>query len=57
MNLEDERLHRRRVPWASLTKDGFNPREIMLEAQRLGLWKLAHSARCRLDNEKRGIAE
>ncbi len=57
MDLNDERLHRRRVPWRVLMKEGFDPREIMLEAQKKGMWKLAASAKCRLANQKRDMSK
>ena len=55
MDLNDERLHRRRVPWKALTREGYEPRKVMLEAQKLGMWKLATSAKQRIDNEKRVV--
>tara|TARA_R100001443_G_scaffold28822_4_gene42034 strand:+ start:4295 stop:4468 length:174 start_codon:yes stop_codon:yes gene_type:complete len=54
MDLSDERFHRKRVPWKALTREGVQPREVLVEAQKKGLWKLAISAKQRLDNEKRG---
>jgi hypothetical protein len=53
MDLTDERLHKSRVPWAELVAEGYEPRKVMLEAQRQGLWKIARSARTRIANEKR----
>ena len=53
MDLDDERLHRRRVPWAMLAKEGVDPREIMVEAQKRRLWKLARSAKYRVENLRR----
>ena len=55
MDLNDERLHRRRVPWKVLTKEGYEPRKVMIAAQKLGMWKLATSAKQRIDNEKRVV--
>ena len=46
MNLDDERLHRRRVPWAMLAKEG-------VEAQKRRMWKLARSAKYRVENLRR----
>ena len=57
MDLNDERLHRKRVPWTALVKDGFEPRKVLLEAQRRKMWKLARSARYRIENEKQGCFE
>jgi len=54
VDLSDERFYRRTIPWASLVQDGFDPRQVMLEAQKRRLWKIARSARHRLDNEKHG---
>lgn len=53
IDLNDERLHKSRVPWAELVAEGYEPRKVMLEAQRQGLWKIARSARTRIDNERR----
>lgn len=53
MNLTDERLHRRRVVWPPLERDGFDPKCVMVEAQRQGMWKLARSAKTRIENEQR----
>ena len=57
MDLSDERFHRKRVPWKALTREGIEPRQVMIEAQKKGLWKLATSAKHRLDNEKRGVVQ
>jgi hypothetical protein len=53
MDLSDERLHRKRIPWESLVADGFEPQKVMLEAQRKGMYRLARSARHRIENQKR----
>ncbi len=53
MDFSDERFHRKRVPWIQLVKEGIDPRVVMLHAQRQGLYKLAYSAKCRLENERR----
>jgi len=53
MDLSDERLHKRRVHWAQLVKEGYDPRIVMREAQRQGLYRLAQSAKHRIANEKR----
>lgn len=55
MDLTDERFHRKRVPWKALKREGIEPRQVLVEAQKKGLWKLATSAKHRIDNEKRGI--
>ena len=57
MDLSDERFHRRIIPWTSLVRDGFEPRKVMLEAQKLKMWKLARSARHRVENEEQGCFE
>ena len=54
MDLSDERLHRRIIPWTSLVQDGFDHQRVMLEAKKRRLWKIARSARHRLENEKQG---
>ena len=54
MDLSDERFHRRIIPWTSLVQDGIDPQRVMLEAQKRRLWKIARSARHRLENEKQG---
>lgn len=56
MDLTDERFHRRKVPWASLVKEGIEPQAVVIEAQRQGLWKLAESAATRIRNCKNGSA-
>ena len=53
MDLSDERLHKRRVPWAQLVREGYDPRKVMLEAQRQGMSLLASKARMRIDNQRR----
>ena len=53
MDLTDERLHKRRVPWAQLVREGYDPRKVMLEAQRQGMNLLASKARMRIDNQRR----
>jgi hypothetical protein len=57
LDLTDERFHRKRVPWKALKKEGVDPRTVLLEAQKKGLWKLAVSARSRLTLEKRGVVK
>ncbi len=54
MDLTDERLHKRRVPWEQLIREGYEPCKVMLEAQKQGMHRLASRARKRIDNEKRG---
>ena len=53
MDLSDERLHKRRVPWAQLVREGYDPRKVMLEAQRQGMRLRASKARMRIDNQRR----
>ena len=53
MDLSDERLHKRRVPWAQLVREGYDPRKVMLEALRQGMSLLASKARMRIDNQRR----
>ena len=53
MEFSDERFHRRTIPWAELVREGYNPRVVMLHAQRQGLYRLARSAKHRVDNDKR----
>ena len=53
MDLSDERLHKRRVPWSKLVDEGYDPRTVMREAQRQGLHTLASKARMIIDNQRR----
>ncbi len=53
MDLSDPRFHTRRIQWRSIVEDGFSVEEVMLEAQRQGLHRLARSAFNRLENQKR----
>jgi hypothetical protein len=53
MDLTDERLHKRRVPWSKLVDEGYDPRTVMREAQKQGLHTLASKARTRIDNQRR----
>lgn len=50
LDLSDERFHRARVPWSQLIKDGYDPNEVLVEAQIQGMWKLARSAMNRIEN-------
>jgi len=43
-DLNDKRLHNRRIPWKSLMRDGYNPHEVMEQAQREGEFRIAHRA-------------
>ena len=45
MDLDDERLHRRRVPWATLAKEGVDPQKIMIEAQKRRLYRIENLRR------------
>lgn len=51
MNLTDARLYLKRVPWEDLVKEGYDPKIVMMEAQRQGIWRLAASARNRISNK------
>ena len=53
MDLTDRRFHTRKIHWASLVRDGYDPKKVMLEAQKRGLWKIARSAATRIENQKR----
>lgn len=53
MDLTDPRFHKRKIHWASLVRDGYNPKQVMKEAQRQGLWRLARSAATKIENDKR----
>jgi len=53
MDLTDSRFHTKRINWESIVADGFDPKAVMLEAQKQGLHKLAHSAAHRLSNQQR----
>ncbi len=50
MDLTDERFHRKRIPWKSLVADGYRASEVLKAAQWQGMWKLARSAKHRLEN-------
>ena len=52
MEVSAERWHRRTIPWAELVREGYDPRVVMLHAQRQGLYRLARSAKMRMDNDK-----
>jgi len=54
IDLNDERLHKRRIPWESLEEDGYEPRQVMLEAQKRRMWTLARRAHYRVQNQKNG---
>lgn len=56
IDLDDERLHRRRVPWRLLEKEGVDPHEVLIAAQKRRLWKLALSAKSRMENQRRKVA-
>ena len=52
MDLSDPRFHTKRIQWRLLIADGYDPQEVLIEAQRQGLWRLARSACHRLENSK-----
>jgi hypothetical protein len=52
INLNDERLHRRRIPWETLVREGYEPKKVMLEAQKQRMWTLAKKAEHRLSNQR-----
>jgi len=52
MDLTDERFHKRRVPWAQLVREGYNVRQVMIEAQKQGLHRLARVAKDRIRNQE-----
>ena len=52
MDLSDERFHKRRVPWEQLVREGYDPREVMIEAQKQGLHRLARLAKFRMRNDE-----
>jgi len=51
MDLTDERFHKRRVPWEQLVREGYNVRQVMIEAQKQGLHRLARVAKDRIRNQ------
>ena len=53
MDRTDERLHKRRVPWSKLVDEGYDPRTVMREAQKQGLYRLARSAKHRIENQQK----
>lgn len=44
-DLNDERFHRKRIPWRTLRSEGVLPRDVMREAQKVGEFRIARSAR------------
>jgi hypothetical protein len=52
MDLSNPRFHSKRINWRAIVADGYDPKTVMLEAQKQGLHKLAHSAAHRLSNQK-----
>ena len=52
MDLTDERFHKRRVPWEQLVREGYNVRQVMIEAQKQGLHRLARVAKDRIRNQE-----
>ena len=52
MDLSDERFHKRRVPWEELVREGYDVRQVMIEAQKQGLHRLARVARDRIRNQE-----
>jgi hypothetical protein len=61
MDLTDPRFHTRVIRWKSLIKDGYDPKTIMVEAQKQGMHRLANRAYARLrverDAEKKAKGE
>lgn len=61
MDLTDPRLHRRVIRWNALIKDGYDPKVVMVEAQKQGMYRLANRACARLrverDAEKKAKGE
>lgn len=52
MDLSDPRLHKKRVPWEQLTREGYDARQVMIEAQKQGMYRLARLAKFRMRNEE-----
>ena len=52
MNLEDPRFHRKRIPWPELESEGYDPRVVMLEAQKKKMYLLGRRAQDRIRNKK-----
>tara|TARA_Y100001937_G_scaffold64448_2_gene88169 strand:+ start:14129 stop:14350 length:222 start_codon:yes stop_codon:yes gene_type:complete len=52
MDLSDERFHKRRVPWEQLVNEGYDVRQVMIEAQKQGLHRLARVANDRIRNQE-----
>tara|TARA_R100000231_G_scaffold1708_1_gene2889 strand:- start:13729 stop:13950 length:222 start_codon:yes stop_codon:yes gene_type:complete len=52
MDLTDERFHKRRVPWEELVREGYDVRQVMIEAQKQGLHRLARVAKDRIRNQE-----
>ena len=52
-DFSDRRFGSRKIHWASLIRDGYEPEKVLLEAQKQGLWRIAKSAATRIENQKR----
>lgn len=53
MDLNDERFHRRVIPWKKLEAEGVEPRKVMTEAQKHQMWALARKAEHRWHCQRR----
>ena len=52
MDLNDERFHRKTIPWDKLEAEGVEARKVMKEAQKQRMWVLARKAEGRWVNQK-----
>ena len=50
-DFSDRRFRSRKIHWASLIRDGYEPKKVLVEAQKQGLWRIAKSAAKRIDNQ------
>lgn len=53
MDLSDPMFHTRRIQWRVIEAHGHSVHDVMFEAQKQGLWRLASSAAHRIENQKR----
>ena len=54
IDFSDRRFHTKKIHWSGLIRDGYDPKKVMVEAQKRRLWRIAKSAATRIENEKRG---
>lgn len=53
IDFDDPRFHKRTIHWGPLIRDGISVKDVLRQAQKRRLFRIARSASVRIENERR----